>query len=87
VPIAAELEMQRERGQRVDVAKAAQAGDRRPPRLVGRQRGEPLAQSLLAGGQPIDRGELVRERQLGRRLVELLTSHVRCRCVQVDGSG
>jgi len=37
LPVAAELEVQRERRERVDAAKAAQPGDRRPPLLFQRQ--------------------------------------------------
>jgi len=39
-PVAAKLEMQRQRGQRVDPAEASQSRDRRPPLLVGGELGE-----------------------------------------------
>ena len=68
LPVAAELEMQRQRGQRVDAAKARAAG--RPSATAARRcasRERRSSSASLARDQPVDGGEQVDERQLGRR--------------------
>jgi hypothetical protein len=47
-PVAAELELQRERGQRVDFAEAAQLRDGRPALLVAGKLSEPQRERRLA---------------------------------------
>jgi hypothetical protein len=69
--------MQRQRRERVDTAKTAQPRDRGPQSLVGGQPRETLIQRLLARDQPIDGGEQIDERQLGRRLLEALGAQPR----------
>ncbi len=63
-PVGAELEVDRERGERVHAAERAQPGDGRPPRRVGRELADPLGEHLLAGGQPVHARDQVRPRQL-----------------------
>src|SRR4051794_12642707 len=65
--------MKHQRGEGVDPAKRPQAGDGRPQPLIFGDAREPLVQRLAPGAQTINRGQRVDERQLGRRLLELLT--------------
>ena len=57
LPVAAELEMQHQRRQRVDAAKAPQPCDRRPQPVVGREPRQSLVERVLARDQPVDGGE------------------------------
>jgi len=66
----ADLEAERERGERVDAAEAAQTRDRRPPLALEREPGEPLLERGFASDQPVDRGQAVEVGGLGRRLLE-----------------
>ena len=68
----ADLEREHERGQRVDAAEAAQAGDGLCPLALESEPREPLIECLLARDQPVDGGERVEVGELGRRLVEAL---------------
>jgi hypothetical protein len=70
LPVAAELEMHGQRGQGVDPAKAPQPGDGRPDPIVEREPAEALVEHLAPSEQPIQRGERVDERQLGRLVLE-----------------
>ena len=71
-PVSAELEMDRERAQRVDRPETPQPRDRRPPPLIGREPGDLLGQLELAARERVNLGEQVQIDQLARRLVEVL---------------
>ena len=89
VPVGAELEMDRERGECVHAAERAQSRDGRPPLPVGRELADPLGERLLAGGQPVHARDQVGVGQLadiGSRNC-WAASHRRCSWVQVDGLG
>jgi hypothetical protein len=77
LPVAGELEVQRQRGQRVDPAKAAQPGDGRPPLLIERQPRQALGQGGLASRQAVDGGDLIGERKLTAGVLELLARQPR----------
>src|SRR5512140_1948047 len=66
----ADLEHDDQRRERVDPAERAEPADQRPELRVGRDVREPLVERVLAGTQPIARGEVVDERQLGVDLLE-----------------
>src|SRR5439155_3181236 len=67
-----DLELERERGQRVDAAEAAQASDGRPELGSLRDAGEPLVEVCAAGEQAVDVRDQLGERERRVGLVELL---------------
>jgi hypothetical protein len=73
LPIAAQLEVDRQRRQGVNATEAPQPGDRRPPRPVDREMRDPLSERLLASGQSVDMRDQVRVGELADRLTERLS--------------
>src|SRR5438094_234236 len=67
-----DLELERERGQRVDAAEAAQASDGRPELGSLRDAGEPLVEVCAAGEQAVDVRDQLGEHERRVGLVELL---------------
>jgi len=64
LPVAAELEVKRERGQRVNAPETAEPRDGRPPRPIFCQAREPLRDRGLARAQAVNGRDQISEYQL-----------------------